>query len=104
MLYSRCLTHSFGLHIQDTTVSKEHHELRHSKGRVPQSALHNYWFTRLDRSPYEPFRVTYEQIQTYIYRSIEFGHTVRMKSLTMFSGALHLLHHYKSNLAHLLAF
>ena len=30
--------------------------------------------------------------------------TVWMKSLTMFSGALHLLHHYKSNLAHLLAF
>ena len=30
--------------------------------------------------------------------------TVRMKSLTMFSGALHLLYHYKSNLAHLLAF
>ena len=30
-------------------------------------------------------------------------YTVRMKSLTMFSGALHLLHHYKSNLAHLLA-
>ena len=30
--------------------------------------------------------------------------TAWMKSLTMFSGALHPLHHYKSNLAHLLAF
>ena len=30
--------------------------------------------------------------------------TVRLKSLTMFSGALILPHHYKSNLAHLLAF
>ena len=30
--------------------------------------------------------------------------TVWMKSLTMFSGALHLLHHYESNFAHLLAF
>ena len=30
--------------------------------------------------------------------------TIRMKSLTMFSEALLLLHHYKSNLAHLLAF
>ena len=30
--------------------------------------------------------------------------TVRMKSLTMFSGALHHLTHYKNNLAHLLAF
>ena len=30
--------------------------------------------------------------------------TVRMKILTMFSGALRLLHHYKSNLAHILAF
>ena len=32
------------------------------------------------------------------------SHTAWLKSLTMFSGALHLLHHYKSNLAHLLAF
>ena len=31
-------------------------------------------------------------------------HTVRMKSLTMFLGALHLLHNYKSSLAHILAF
>ena len=30
--------------------------------------------------------------------------TVRMKSLTIFSGVLHILHHYKSNLAHLLEF
>ena len=30
--------------------------------------------------------------------------TGRMKSLTIFSGALHLLHHYKSNFIHLLAF
>ena len=30
--------------------------------------------------------------------------TVRLKSLTMFSGASILLHHYKSNLAHHLAF
>ena len=31
-----------------------------------------------------------------------FWRTVRMKSLTMFSGDLHFLHYYKSNLAHLL--
>ena len=30
-----------------------------------------------------------------------FVYTVRMKSLTIFSGALILLHHYKSNLAHI---
>ena len=30
--------------------------------------------------------------------------TVRMKSLTMISGTLHILHHYRSNLAHILAF
>ena len=33
-----------------------------------------------------------------------FFSTVWMKSLTMFSGALHLPHNYKSNFAHLLAF
>ena len=30
--------------------------------------------------------------------------TIWMKSLTIFSGELHLLHHYESNLSHLLAF
>ena len=30
--------------------------------------------------------------------------TVRMKSLTIISGELHLLHHFKSDFAHLLAF
>ena len=29
-------------------------------------------------------------------------HTVWMKSLTIFAGALNLLHHHKSNLAHIL--
>ena len=29
-------------------------------------------------------------------------YTVRMKSLTIFSGELHLLHHFKSDFAHLL--
>ena len=37
-----------------------------------------------------------------IYRYVDT--TVWMKSLTMFSGALHLLHNYMRNLAHLLAF
>ena len=33
-----------------------------------------------------------------------FVHTVRMKSLTIISGQLHLLHQFKSDFAHLLAF
>ena len=32
------------------------------------------------------------------------SHTVWMKSLTIFSEELHLLHHYKCDFAHLLAF
>ena len=36
--------------------------------------------------------------------SIWFGFTVWINSLTMCLGALNLLHHYKSNYAHLLSF
>ena len=37
------------------------------------------------------------------YSNSKFGTTVRMKSLTIFSGVLHLLQHFKSDFAHLLA-
>ena len=38
------------------------------------------------------------------YIDFHFISTVWMKSLTIFSGALHLLHHYKSDFTHLFAF
>ena len=38
------------------------------------------------------------------YKNRGFVHTVWLKSVTIFSGGLHILHHYDSNFAHLLAF
>ena len=45
-------------------------------------------------------KVTEREILSIIETLKEFRTTVQIKSLTNFSGALHLLHHYKSNLAH----
>ena len=45
--------------------------------------------------------IQYEEREVCMYNIYS---TVQIKGLTMFSGALHLLHHFKSNLAHLLEF
>ena len=51
------------------------------------------------------YRIVYFGVFFYlVFQTCKNSRTVRLKSLTMFSGALILLHNYKSNLAHLLAF
>ena len=58
------------------------------------------WLGKISRwGTFVKYKVSQSEV---IIKIVEITITVRMKSLTIFSGELHLLHHFRSDFAHLL--